>query len=418
MKYGSLFENDVITPEQELIVRKYVNQKYFDVETFIDFLNQYEIITFDIFKNSQKKRKGIDYGFLSSFRAIKRDIFIRRIPIYFYDINLEDYDLEISSLFNDYARIHNKDDVDYGKMAENDEFDLTLAHVSFYNRFLNFDTDFEPLYKRIEFFMYSMKIDISDMLEYIYEQSGQVSLDIFDKWFDYLNLDTKNSVIDTFPKNLLYSYNVALINNNRQPIYYFPNNYHILNRREKNKTCVKITGQFPIDNNGDLVIEWIRLWTENVDKIYVDPKKYAENNETNVAYKYWPFRDGKLTNSIIIEVNPDSRVFICENEKKDGLWEQIYCGPKLIKLDYTKLTSIREKLGYSIKDVSDNTDINIRTIQRIESGESMPDGQNLIKIMCFLGIREYTNLIKKEIIEDPSYEKFNSKNTPSFWLNN
>ena len=71
----------------------------------------------------------------------------------------------------------------------------------------------------------------------------------------------------------------------------------------------------------------------------------------------------------------------------------------------------------SIKDVADATGINIRTYQRTESGESSPDGLNLLKLVDFFNL-DPDDLVHKEIIEDDDFSKFRSGKTPSDFINN
>ena len=85
--FNSNSEN--FTQDQELIVRRYVNSTLFNIDTFIEYLKNNSIIEFDIFKKSCKKK--VSYSFLRCYKPIPRDVFISRLPIYFYDLKVSTF---------------------------------------------------------------------------------------------------------------------------------------------------------------------------------------------------------------------------------------------------------------------------------------------------------------------------------------
>ena len=87
-----------------------------------------------------------------------------------------------------------------------------------------------------------------------------------------------------------------------------------------------------------------------------------------------------------------------------------------MRLDLRSISKIREEKGLSTKDVSEATNINLRTYQRIEQGETTPDALNLLKVINLLNISDINSLVKKEIIVDPNLEKFSSGKKPSEFI--
>ena len=73
---------------------------------------------------------------------------------------------------------------------------------------------------------------------------------------------------------------------------------------------------------------------------------------------------------------------------------------KKLKINYKAIQIKRIILGYSMKDVAEATDINLRTYQRIENGESSPKAINIFKILIFLNMS-----IKDVLINDDKGEK-------------
>ena len=116
-----------------------------------------------------------------------------------------------------------------------------------------------------------------------------------------------------------------------------------------------------------------------------------------------------------IQTNPKSRIFYLGTKKeKDGMkhlncWKQIYCGIKALEFTPKEIIKKRDEKKLSQKDVSDAVDINIRSYQRIESGDTTPDAMNLIKLMKFLGINDVDKFTKTYFIYDnESFDKFYS----------
>lgn len=420
---NNVLEITPITSEEELIVRKFINPQFFDVEAIINHLNNNSSIKKEIFLGFlNPSLKGRFYlSYLSAYQETRRDIFIKRIPIYFYDINIKNELMpKMTDFFDGYARYvtHETSFVSF----EGNENEYPLGFT------------FEPLYKIIEELSDVYSIQIEQVLTYIQQQRGSVDhYEIFRYWYHYFKLIKHNHSEDNviFPRNILYSYNVELERNGLKPIIHVPATKKdedegvYVTYREDN--VLKIGGFFPIDDNGEPVLKWIGIWTENVKSLqYAVAKKNELYNEIPIQLqnKMRP----ALKAFLKYELDSKTRIFLGyrrviayddflgENKVRE-YWASEYCGPALMKLDCSKIVEKREELGYSIKQVAEATDINLRTYQRIENGEGSPDGLNLIKIMNYLDINSYKDLIKKDIIFDNGFEKFLSGKKISEFLN-
>ncbi len=106
---------------------------------------------------------------------------------------------------------------------------------------------------------------------------------------------------------------------------------------------------------------------------------------------------------------------------KDGIyhnyWRQIYAGSQVSEFTMKPLMAMREKLKLSQKEVAELADINLRSYQRMEAGNSTPDALNLIELMTLLGISGTESFIAHPEIEDDDYSKFKSGEVPSSFLN-
>lgn len=82
----------MLNEEQLKIIDKYVEEKYYDKEKLVKYLNMHEIVGNEIFQYCDKKAKEYMRGghtYASSldkdgFVPVGVDRFVRRIPFYFY----------------------------------------------------------------------------------------------------------------------------------------------------------------------------------------------------------------------------------------------------------------------------------------------------------------------------------------------
>lgn len=398
-----------ITPEDEVIIRKYISSRYFEIDKIIEYLNNNSIIDKEIFVNcfTPYAEGKINLTYLNSFKRIAKDKFIKRIPIYFYDLNIKkEFQPTMTDFFYGYAKFVNKED----KLGSYYNFDNMQKS----------DFDFEPLYTIIDELTYDYLIDIDKVLDYIQEQRGSVKYYIiFEYWYHYLkllDLDGDTDKKSIFPRNILYSYNIELEKHGLKPIVFLPatwtddnDDLYVVYRKNNE---LSIGGFFPSDDEGKPVMKWIGIWYENIKSMKSVTSK-AKVQESDIQYKIQP----SLKMSLRFELCHNTRLFLAykqyigkddfmEEENVKEYWKLEYCGPSLMKLDCSKIAEKREKLRFSTKDVSEATGINLRTYQRIEIGEGSPDGLNLIKIMNFLDINSYAELIKIDQIIDDGFEKF------------
>lgn len=410
-KGKAVIASSKITAEEENIVRQNVNTNFFDVEAFIDYLNTHEDIGLEIFENTLKDKR-VSWTYLRLLEPTDRSVFIKRLPIYFYDLEADASEPSMSVFFKGYMRY--KEDVpeihlEFLEMeagVENEDED-------------RFQFSYEPLYKMIDEVVFDYKIPIHKVLEYLDKQCGDVNeFFVFDVWLKYIKIVENLSEDNVFPKNILYAYNTELVKRGEKPIIYYPavdpTGDPVIFRKNGS---ILIGGYFPKDENGDLVKEWIGIWAENIVPLTESEIKAAELRKQALENR-GGHQSPELKTTIRLKTGADTRVFIAQEEVvgedafgQDEIvqyWKQEYVGPKVMKFDFSYIAKRREKLGMTIKDVSEATDINMRTYQRIESCETAPDGLNLIRIMDILNIDSYAKFIKRDRIDDIGFEKYRS----------
>ena len=67
-------------------------------------------------------------------------------------------------------------------------------------------------------------------------------------------------------------------------------------------------------------------------------------------------------------------------------------------------------MHFTQEEVAKAIGVQVRTYQKWESGETIPDGFNLIRIMNYLDIKSVQEFVKCEPILDPGFEKFMGRN--------
>ncbi|GET19788.1 helix-turn-helix domain-containing protein [Prolixibacter denitrificans] len=68
----------------------------------------------------------------------------------------------------------------------------------------------------------------------------------------------------------------------------------------------------------------------------------------------------------------------------------------------TKIRDLRKRKGFSQEQLSEESMLSLRTIQRIEKGESIPRGDSLVKLTQALGVTP-DDLLEWDEIEDKGY---------------
>lgn len=359
-----------------------ISKEVFNVESIITYLENHDVITSEIFYelemlNDYQKDQSKNY--LTYYRNVNKEVFIKRIPIYFYD----------------YSPINKK-------CSMNDFFE-SYFNSKKYDK--NIEEGVERKMLMLEKIIYYYGITLDQMLGYLYDQGGKDFLNYtFEKWFEYLELIGKKQE-HYFPNNILTGLNIELREKKGEEYIFSPEIIRIEIHDDK---TVKILGLFPTNSDGSIIFDWVGLWFEDVVKITSTTKNQYCIIESKV--KLVNQKQPIMINEITMEVNADSKIYISSEELINGsiipVWHDIYKGINKIQYDYKLISYYREKMRISQKDMSNDLNINLRTFQRFEAGETKPDAFDFIKIMKYLRIKDYEVFIKKDIIEDPNFKKY------------
>lgn len=305
------------------------------------------------------------------WQEVDKDIFIRRIPFYFYKPSYDD--LEDCSDLDDYVRGVIEDPIRI------DEWDCWL----------------EKLYVALEKLFYYYHLDLKTIFNYTVIQTGQVKrTHMIFEWVHYLELAEQLNLPDKTPKYLINAYNTALEAVGLKPVItklQFMSNEDFIYRKGN---IFKMQGQFPCDEKGDPILRWIGVRITNPKRVW------AEVNERQQGYLFV-----EATHTTVISgLN-------CWGNNEDGsdAWTSLYVGPQLLKFNSEALKDIRNISKLTQKQVAIAIGTSERTYQKWESGETTPDSQNLLRLMNVLDIRDITYLIDESIwieVEEDGLESF------------
>lgn len=337
------------------IIDKYVNEDYFDKQRLLKYLNTHDTVGNEVFSyvnkvSDRNKRTALwlddEYG----YEPIAVDRFIKRIPFYFYvpdndALNVGDLGCLISGLYD-----------------KND-----------------YDWSLENLYVSLEELLYIDCIPLEDIMEYTVEQTGYVSRTaLFFQWVEYVKLCRKLGWEDKLPANFIYRYNEALEKVGKHPVIYEIQEMYIGEFFHRNGDKIEFEGIFPFDNYGNPEMKWIGLKIKNSGAI-----EHIKGNHG--------------LGSLIVHLKPNTLIYAlnCYNYEGEGnKWYQIYAGPQLMSFNNAFLKIQRKGMKYTQQQVANAIGTSVRTYQKWENGDTIPDGHNLIRLMNYLDITDVQMLIK------------------------
>lgn len=369
----------MITKEQENFIRQFIKKETFNVEKIISYLNLHDIVGDEIFEIAQKEDKY--YGRLVTsgygYYPINTEIFVRRVPFYFYTPN-------------------------YDKDKFGDLSDIIRTISGRYSYRIVDNKMLDDLYTILEKMFYIRGMSIPDIMCYA-NKIGETDNEggFFFKWAHYLDLCDKLHIDNKYPKNFLFETN-KILEMAGENADIFDTGYVGFNEPYiRNGNEIIVGGEFPYDANNQVALQWIGVWIENA--------AYVKLSNT-----YGMASDSKfLEKELHIGLTPTTKIYLpyaTDDEDEKVIWEPIYFGPLVMDFDNNTLKKFRERASLTQQVVADSIGIQVRTYQKWEKGDAKPDGYNLIRLMNFLDIDSVQDFLKNTPIEDDSnYTKFRSR---------
>ncbi len=145
-------------------------------------------------------------------------------------------------------------------------------------------------------------------------------------------------------------------------------------------------GHFPCEDDGTPILRWTCIKAVNPGSVSFSGEKSGcgelvinASPETVIYTRGLPSSNDFSPSAVIPSES-------CE-------WEQLYAGPLHMTLNHLALKQFRLSKGMTQQDVALAIGASVRTYQKWEAGETIPDCQNLIRIMNWLDISYVQQLI-------------------------
>ncbi len=347
---------NVLTQEQLTIVEQSVKNSAIR-KKLINYVSTHAMVKKEIFQLIGNDR--ISKKFSYRFKPVKYDVFLRRLPIYFYSPGR---DLKNFADFSFYAS--NLDEDFYSPL---------------------YSERIEELYSTVERLYYHHQLDLRTIFNYPLGQEGQATKGQFlFQWKHYLDLVEQQGGAKKTPEHFIVDYNYALEKAKLKPIVYEIQEQFIGEYFHRNGNIFRIQGVFPCDEKGNPILRWIGVNIVNPTKI-------------------WVKIDKKLKGFLYVEANEKTAIYglNCWGTNDDGsdCWYRLYAGPLLLDFDYSKLKPLRLQAKLTQKQVAEAIGSVERTYQKWESGTTTPDCHYLLRLMNILDIRSVNELTKINLTE-------------------
>ena len=340
----------MLTANERSMIKEYIDSENYSETALSKYLSSHTIIGPEVFSACRKesvKEKDQRFDLAEGYTPVKKEVFIRRLPFYFF--RNKDYSSfgEISHLF---ASIH----LTELKATDPQEATETL----------------EKLYSELEYLFYDKKFDLLEIFSYIPSQYGVVT-GPFLSWAHYVHLCDQLGWNDYFPESFISSYNFALEACGLEPVIYkidpilaYSSEPFYRDHRE-----FTFEGTFPVDKDGRPVIRWTNLHIENAADISCN----TENSRSG---------------SLFVKISPDTKIFVSGLFSDDDDEYIVYLGPKHISFDGSALKRMRKAAGFTQQEVADAIGASVRTYQKWESGCTTPDSRYMLRLLNWLDISD------------------------------
>lgn len=383
----------ILSSEQLAVVRKYTDAYRIDQDKLVAYLQKHRTIKLEVFSYCSKvsKRSMGSRGYSvflneSTYSAVDRDTFMRRIPFYFFQVPFGgDTRTGLSKVF--------PSDRKKTMTAEDYEAFYTDLEWMFYDLHLPLTTIYD--YLGDQFTTPSLENKRgrfgSFLTSSILEEHGLSGREAFPMWRHYLHLCQELGWTDYTPQRFISAYNFALEASGLDPILYRPLKDYIITYYTRIDDTYVFRGNFPCDKNGVPIMRWTTVRVQNAASIEFSGEKS---------------RCGELR----ILLGPKTRIHIREfyENEDDGteidrssvefieeplMWRQIYAGPQTMEFNHNALKQARIEHKLKQSDVAFAIGTSVRTYQKWESGETIPDGHNLLRLMNWLNISDTQELV-------------------------
>lgn len=389
-----------LSSEQLAIVHKYTDVSRIDQDKLVAYLQKHRTIKLEVFSHCSKvsKRSFDSRGystFLSkyTYSAIDRDTFIRRIPFYFFQVPFGGSTRTgLSKVFPADPRT--------AMTAEDYESFYTDLEWMFYDLHLSLTTIYD--YLGDQFTIPSIENNQGSLGSFltssILKEHGLSGREAFPMWRHYLHLCQELGWTDYTPQRFISAYNFALEASGLAPILYHPLKDYVVTYYTRVDDTYVFRGNFPCDKHGTPIMRWTSIRVQNAASIEFSGEKSRCGElrillgpKTKIHVR--EFYEAEEDNAEI-DGSPDELV------EEAFMWRQIYAGPQTMEFNHHAIKQARIEHKLKQSDVALAIGTSVRTYQKWESGETIPDGHNLLRLMNWLNISDPQELITYEDYAD------------------
>ena len=393
-----------LTVEQLQFIAEYVDPARVDTDKLVKYLEKHRTIKHDIFAPCSKVPKKLfrDEPYCTalesdrSFRPVTREVFLRRIPFYFYTVKSSDGEKHYSPLWSLLPTRDRKEAI---------------------------DEELEALYADLEFMYYDLELPLAVIFDYVHTQlrapapprkkpvtveeknaffsiaaniasasiigdeSYLSTREVFGQWRHYLHLCRELGWTDYTPDRFISAYNYALESSGMKPVIYHPIVQLGIVTHSSDRNTFVYKGNFPCDSDGTPILRWTTIKVTNPQSVSFNAEKSRFGELTIVASP----KSMLYERGVIYDDEGNLTIDLSDYE-----WERVYAGPQNMTFNRRALKEYREECGLTQKQLAEAIDVSVRTYQKWEAGKTMPDCHNLIRIMNWLGISDVQSLITYE----------------------
>ena len=352
-----------LTDEEKSFIKQYVDSKYYDIEKLLSYLEMHQMVGNEIFTYVYKDNWGVrgEKAYCSyldteaGYYPLSVASFIQKIPFFFYHYDEETHE-------------------NFGTFEDVCEDYLSTIHYGNHEDIMDMQNDLVYLF-------YEKKISLPDIFNYCRRQIGNIGGGMFRYWVDYIKKCDALKHTDYMPECFIAAYNEVKERLGEEPtIFSIHMDDQSMQYFYRNDLKITFRGMFPHDGNGHPIMKWIGLKVDDPDEIWCDMEK-SHVGELHVT------------------LNPDTTID-CLDAIGDmfdrGNWKRIYTGPQKMTFNSNALKIKRKAMKLNQKEVADAIGANVRTYQKWENGETIPDGYNLLKLMNWLNLSDPLSLIIQE----------------------
>lgn len=392
-----------LTDEQLAVIQRHTDGYRINRERLVSYLEKHKTIKNEVFSycTTVSKKAWGSRGYCSfldeepMYSAVDRDTFIRRIPFYFTQIP---YGGDKRSGLSKIIPINRKKPLlptEYEEFYQDLEWmyytlGLTLDSI------FNYTTDqmFAPAKPKEE-----QGYLFSGLSGSFLEERSMGSRECFSMWRHYLHLCQQLGWEDYLPERFITSYNQALEAAGLPPVIYRPLKDYVtyFTRDENSYVC---RGNFPCDKNGSPILKWTTIRVVNpVSVEFSAEKSRCGELRINLGPKTIIHARDFYTDddSIDDEVSEEDETL---EDDEPLMWRQIYAGPQTMEFNNKALKDYRIVRGMTQSEVAEAIGASVRTYQKWERGDSIPDGHYLLRLMNWLQIEDVQSLIKYDDYAD------------------